>query len=256
MELHNAIQAILFYQAEPMSIGRLAKLLKRSEEDVRTALLRLRAMLTGTGLSLVENGSDVLLATSPDASSLIAEITKEELSKELSKAALETLAIVLYKGPVTRAEIDYVRGVNSNFILRNLQVRGLVEKVDNPNDQRSFLYKATFQLLQFMGVTRIEDLPEFEASISQLAAFVSTKEEEEKVEGVKEEIKPEDELAEKATGLEEGALDTAPERDELTLELEADLSEEDEAGDGYDDAALQAHREEDKQDEQGEPLGL
>ncbi len=249
MELHYAIQAILFYQAEPMTIARLSKLLKRNEEEVRASLVVLRESLLGTGLSLVENGNEVILGTSPDASSLIAEITKEELSKELSKSSLETLAIVLYKGPITRAEIDYIRGVNSNFILRNLQVRGLVEKVDNPQDQRSYLYKATFQLLEYMGVTRIEDLPEFGTTMTQLSSFIASKEEEEKSEGVTPETKEDESSASVATGLEEVALDAIPEDDELTRELEADISEEDEAGEGYDDDALSGHTEQERQSE-------
>jgi segregation and condensation protein B len=75
---------------------------------------------------------------------------------------LETISIIAYKGPVSRAEIDYIRGVQSNFILRNLQIRGLVEKITNEKDHRSFLYRPTFELLQFLGVSRIEDLPEYD----------------------------------------------------------------------------------------------
>lgn len=243
MELKHSIQAILFYQAEPISIGRLSKLLKRSEDDIRVALVQLREQIEGTGLSLVENGAEVMLGTSPLASSLIAEITKEELSKELSKAALETLAIVLYKGPITRAEIDYVRGVNSNFILRNLQVRGLVEKVDNPTDQRSYLYKPTFELLKFMGVTRLEDLPEYAGTMDQLAAFIASKEEEEKPEPKTEAetaAQRDEEGADDATGLEEVVIS------ETEIELEADIHDEDEAGEGYDDAELVARREQDE----------
>lgn len=242
MELRHKIQAILFYQAEPMSIGRLSKLLKHNEGEVRDALLKLREEIEGTGVSLVENGNEVMLGTSPSASSLIAEITKEELSKELSKAALETLAIVLYKGPLTRSEIDYVRGVNSNFILRNLQVRGLVEKVDNPRDSRSYLYKPTFQLLEYMGVTRREELPEYSETLVQLETFMSAKVEEDKPEQ-NEETKTEGTDDDTATGLEEGALSEA----EIEQELDADIADEDQAGEAYDDAELIARREEDKQ---------
>lgn len=247
MELQYSIQAILFYQAEPMSIGRLSKLLKHSEEDIHSAINKLRDELQGSGLSLVENGNEVMLGTSPAASSLIAEITKEELSKELSKAALETLAIVLYKGPITRAEIDYIRGVNSNFILRNLQVRGLVEKIDNPADQRSYLYKPTFQLLEFLGVTRLEDLPEYAGTSEQLASFIASKEEEEKTE-TKETSAAEKEEEDKAdaTGLEEGTLNES----EIEAELDADIADENEAGGAYDDAELVARREEDEQQNQ------
>lgn len=86
---------------------------------------------------------------------------KEELSKDLSKASLETITIILYKNGATRSEIDYIRGVNSSFILRNLAIRGLVEKVPSPDDSRKITYRPTFDLLSYMGVTRIEEIKEF-----------------------------------------------------------------------------------------------
>jgi len=85
------------------------------------------------------------------------------------------LSIIIYKGPISRAEIDYIRGVQSNFIIRNLSIRGLIEKVINPKDARSFLYKPTFDLLQYLGVAKIEEMPEFEAVKVQLDDFEKSK---------------------------------------------------------------------------------
>jgi segregation and condensation protein B len=228
MELAKALSAILFYQAEPMTVKRLAGLLKCTEEDIRSALGATEASLAATGLRLIRNGDEVTLGTDRAAGTLIEAITKEELSRDLSKAALETLAIVLYKGPVTRGEIDYVRGVNSTFILRNLLIRGLVEKVDNPKDQRSFLYKPTFALLEYMGVSRVEDLPDHTTTLATLAGFIVTKEEETK-------------QAEGETVEEEVVMPA----DDTTLEEEADVVEIDEAGKNFDDPELETHREED-----------
>jgi segregation and condensation protein B len=228
MELAKALSAILFYQAEPMTIKRLAVLLKCSESDIENALNTTEASLSGTGLRLIRNDNEVTLGTAPEAGTLIEEITKEELSKDLSKAALETLAIVLYKGPITRGEIDYVRGVNSTFILRNLLIRGLVEKIDNPNDQRSFLYKPTFALLEYMGVARVEDLPEHATTLATLAGFIATKEE---VKQAETEEAPEEKVT--------------PVDDDTTPEEEADVVEIDETGKNFDDPLLEAHREAD-----------
>ena len=215
MNLSNLIESILFYQAEPLSIKRLGDLLKKSEEEINSALDQLEEQLSTTGIRLLRNGNEVTLATSPESGTLIEAMTKEELSRDLSKASLETLAIVLYKGPITRAEIDYIRGVNSTFILRNLLIRGLVEKVDNPNDQRSFLYKPTFTLLEHMGITKTEDLPEYTETVEALLQFVAQKEEE------KNEHAEEKPLAQ-----------------EDTLEIEANILEEDDAGMNYDDEEL------------------
>jgi chromosome segregation and condensation protein ScpB len=78
------------------------------------------------------------LGTVPEASELIEKIIKDELTRELGKSSLETLTIILYKSPIAKPEIDYIRGVNSNYILRNLLVRGLVEKISNPKDQNEW----------------------------------------------------------------------------------------------------------------------
>jgi len=87
---------------------------------------------------------------------------KEELNKELSKASLETLSIILYKNGVGRSLIDYIRGVNSSFTLRALSIRGLIEKSIDKEDSRRYIYKPTFELLSFMGVKSVEELPDYE----------------------------------------------------------------------------------------------
>lgn len=243
MELANLIEAILFYQAEPLKVVRLASLTKKNEGEVRDALKVLEEKLSDTGLRLLTNGEEVTLGTSPDAGATIEAITKEELSKELSKASLETLAIVLYKGPVTRAEIDYIRGVNSTFILRNLLIRGLVEKVDNPLDQRSFLYKPTFSLLEHMGVTKIEDLPGYSQSQAALSEFLTSHIAE--VNDARGEVKDDSEggtLLESEPDVPESTDDT----EDPMSDVMADVREEDEAGGNFDDAELQEHKEQDQ----------
>lgn len=236
MELPRAIVAILFYAAEPTSVARLAKLLKCPEGDIRSAFTTIDAVLAATGLCLVQNGDEVALATAPEAGVLIEEITKEELSRELSKAALETLAIVLYKGPITRGEIDYIRGVNSTFILRNLQVRGLVERVENPADQRSFLYKPTFRLLEYMGVSRVEELPQYHESLATLASFVAERTGEEDG-STAEGGAPDGGLPSMADGNEENGA---------SADAEADIGEEDLAGPNFDDGVLRDHHDEER----------
>jgi segregation and condensation protein B len=171
--LSSQIEAVLFYKAEPLSVKRLAQIFKKDEKEIKNALRELREELTarGRGLSLVEWEDEVTLGTSKDVSSLIETLTKEELVKDLGKAGLETLSIILYQGPLSRAEIDYIRGVNSNFILRNLLVRGLIERVDNPKDQRSFHYKPTLELISHLGLSQITDLPDYEAVRKDIESF-------------------------------------------------------------------------------------
>jgi segregation and condensation protein B len=171
MTLDAKIEAVLFWKAEPTSVKKLAGILEVNEDEVRASIAVLKTSLQNRGLTLVELEDEVTLGTSKDVSPLIEKLTKEELVKDLGKAGLETLSIVLYQGPLTRAEIDYIRGVNSQFILRNLLVRGLVEKVENPSDRRGFLYKPSFDLLSHIGISKISDLPDYETVRKNIEAF-------------------------------------------------------------------------------------
>ncbi|MBI2046203.1 MAG: SMC-Scp complex subunit ScpB [Parcubacteria group bacterium] len=169
--LDAKIEAILFFKSEPMSVSALSKILHAEEHAIRAALETLKERLQGRGVALLSKDDEVSLATTHEASALIEAIMKDELSRDLGKAGLETLSAILYQGPLTRAELDYIRGVNSTFILRNLLIRGLIEKIPNPKDQRSFLYRPTFELLSHLGISKIEDLPEYDAVQSEIAAF-------------------------------------------------------------------------------------
>jgi len=171
LPLRAQLEAVLFFKAEPLSIKRLGQILKKDEDEVKMAIKELADDLRGTGLTLIEWEDEVTIGTSKDAAELIESITKEELTKDLGKAGLETLSIILYQGPLSRAEIDYVRGVNSQFVLRNLLVRGLIERVENPKDQRSFLYKPTLELISYLGISKITDLPDYESVRSDIDVF-------------------------------------------------------------------------------------
>jgi segregation and condensation protein B len=172
MTLDAQIEAILFFKGEPVTIKKLAELLSVREETINEALTILEEKLNGRGLTLMKNDGQVMLGTTKEASEIIDSIKKDELSRDLGKAGVETLSIVLYQGPISRPDIDYIRGVNSSFILRNLMVRGLVERVANPNDSRGYLYKPTFDLLAHLGVSSVGELPEFETMKEKVANFV------------------------------------------------------------------------------------
>ncbi len=162
MTIDAQIEAILFFKAEPIKTMKLAELLGVNEEIIREGISSLSGKLEGRGVALLVKDDEVSLATVADAGDIIEKMVKDELHRDLGKGAIETLTIILYKGPIQKSEIDFIRGVNSNFILRNLLVRGLVEKIPHPTDQRSFLYRPTFDLLAYLGINKIEDLPEFE----------------------------------------------------------------------------------------------
>jgi len=181
MNLSAKIEAILFFKSEPVEKSWLAKTLAVSLDSIETALNQLKSNLENRGLALLEKENSVMLGTAPDLSSLIEALIKEELNRDLGKAGLETLAIVLYEGPVSRPEIDYIRGVNSSFILRNLLVRGLVERLPKPDDARTFIYRPTFDLLRYLAVAKVGDLPDYELIRQELLTFKNRGEETESI---------------------------------------------------------------------------
>jgi segregation and condensation protein B len=183
MNLAAQIEAILFWKAEPVPTRKLAQLLDTDVKSIKAGLEELENALKGRGVTLVQTEDDVMLGTAKDLSPLIEKLTKEELTRDLGKAGLETLSIVLYQGPISRANIDYIRGVNSQFILRSLLIRGLVERVDNPKDARSFLYKPTLDLLSHLGISKITELPEYEQVRKEIEGFKAATEEEQKPPG-------------------------------------------------------------------------
>src|SRR3989338_6453172 len=161
MNLEQKIEAILFWKGEPISRKKLTEILKLEETEINDGIEKLKENLKDRGIVLLETEKEITRGTASELSSLIENLQKEELNKDLSKASLETLSIILYKNGVSRAEIDYIRGVNSSFTLRALSIRGLVERIPDPKDQRRFIYRPSFDLLSFLGIKSVEELPEY-----------------------------------------------------------------------------------------------
>lgn len=163
--LAQSIQAVLFATSEPMSINSLATRLDTNKEAIAIALVELSQSLEGHGIMLVEQGGTVTLSTRPDQSSLIESIRKDEISKELSKASAETLAIIAYTPGVNKSQIEFIRGVNASYTIRSLSMRGLIE---SKNEGRSVSYYPTIELLQSFGISTIEGLPEYAETKSKI----------------------------------------------------------------------------------------
>jgi segregation and condensation protein B len=165
------IQAFLFTEGGSLSLRRLASLMSMKEPQLKAALDELSKALEGGGLSLVRTETEVSLATAPQVSEAVRAAYKSDLEKDIGDAGLEVLAIVLYRGPSTRAQIDYIRGVNTSSTLRTLLSRGLLERTGNPEDGREYLYRATAELLAYLGVRELKELPEHEKIAAEIAAF-------------------------------------------------------------------------------------
>lgn len=174
------IEALLLFKNEAVSYKELSKTLEVSLDEIKESIKEISKIYENRGVVLVDDGESVTFGTHPLASELITKLEKEELSREIGRAGLETLAIVLYKGPVSRREIDHIRGVNSSYILRNLMIRGLVERLDQGTEGggRSFSYKPTLELLRHLGVKNKEELPEYGTAFAKMEQFIKTSEEE------------------------------------------------------------------------------
>lgn len=160
MELDQKIEALLFSEGA-LRKRDIASLLGEYVDNVEKSLEVLKGKLSNRGVQLVERDDEIMLGTRSEFGKILEGLRKEELEKELSKAKLETLSIILYKKNVSKDEIDYIRGVNSNFILKNLILRGFIEKKPYKGDRRKYIYIPSMDLLSYLGVSRVEDLPEF-----------------------------------------------------------------------------------------------
>lgn len=161
--LEQKIESLLFFKNEPLSYTWLSKVLETPKEVIKETISKMSSYYENRGISIVTTEDSAALMTSESAQELIASITHAKEERELSKQALETLSIIVYKGKATKPEVDYIRGVNSVFILRNLLMRGLITKKQNTLDKRSPYYVPTHDLLSFLGITNLDNLPGSEA---------------------------------------------------------------------------------------------
>ena len=174
MDLNSKIGSILFFRGEPMQIKKLAEILSASKREIIKGIEELEKKFDGSGITIIRAEDDVMLGTSKENCEIIEKIRKEELTRNLGKAGLETMTIILYMSPITKSRVDYIRGVNSSTILRNLMVRGIVKRTENPKNRRTYLYIPTVNALAHIGVNAVKDLPEHETIQKSIAEFEET----------------------------------------------------------------------------------
>lgn len=164
MNAVSQIEGLLFAAGHPIAVKKLAEILSPlSVSDIESFLKELAGSYekNNRGLRLVFLENKVQLVAAPDSLNVIKNLVKSEFEEDLSPAALETLAIIAYKGAQSRAEIENLRGVNCSFILQSLSLRGLIERKNNPIDNRYYVYNITFDFLKYLGLSRLEDLPKY-----------------------------------------------------------------------------------------------
>jgi len=171
MPLDILIEGLLFYKATPIKKSSLLKQFSVEPEGLAQAISKLATRLEPGALSLIETDTEIQLVTAPAMAPFIEEMQKADIKRDIGKAGAETLAIILYRGSVARAEIDRIRGVNSSFILRNLMIRGLIERTPTKVGN-GFTFSITPALLSKLGVTNTQNLTDFARITDALASFV------------------------------------------------------------------------------------
>lgn len=158
------LEALLFASPQPVTLKALSETLVLSLDETEAALQELELRLSGGGLRLQRNRGRVQIVSAPEAAPWVERLLGLEVNLRFTQAAMETLAIVAYAQPVTRPQIEAIRGVNSDSTLRTLLAAGLVEEVGRAESVgRPILYGTTFEFLQQFGLQRPEDLPPLES---------------------------------------------------------------------------------------------
>lgn len=161
-KIKSQILSILFVASKPVNIKELVDTLDITEDETREAISELVSENQNSGVILLAHNNRLQLSSNPDNSPAVKKFLSLELREKLTDAALETLAIIVYKQPVSKAEIENIRGVNSQYSLRHLLIRGLIEKVASTSDRRMQLYKTTLEFMQHLGIKDMKELPDFE----------------------------------------------------------------------------------------------
>jgi segregation and condensation protein B len=163
-QVESLLESLLFVADAPVAVSQLARVLEVEVKCIEEALERLRVEYSQRGLRVQRRGERVQVVTAPDAAPYIERFLGLQLSGKLSTAALETLAIIAYQQPVTRAQIEGVRGVNCDGVLRTLARKGLIEETGRLEQAgRPILYGTTFEFLQYFGLQDLAELPPLES---------------------------------------------------------------------------------------------
>jgi len=160
----SVIESLLFVSGDPVKISKLEKITKATNEEIEEVMKALseRYFSEEQGMILIRKEDEIQMVTNPDCSEFAEKLIKRELQESLSPAALEVISIIAYRDLITRVGIEAIRGVNCSYTLRNLLMRGLIEREGNPQDSRGYVYKISFEFMKKMGLNDVTKLPDYE----------------------------------------------------------------------------------------------
>jgi segregation and condensation protein B len=163
MSLKSQAESLLFVSLKPLSVKELAAATNAKAKELEEALEELTADYAagGRGLAIIKNNGQYQLTTAAENAALVQEFLKDETSGELSQPSLEALTIIAYRGPISKLELERIRGVNCSLIIRNLLLRGLVEEKFEKSKNENY-YTVTHDFVRFLGLGSIGELPDYE----------------------------------------------------------------------------------------------
>src|ERR1700733_11702959 len=161
-DLRACLEAIMLVADEPVPDVVIAQVLELPREEIAAALSQLAASYTaeGRGFDLREVAGGWRFYTSEECAPVVERFVRDGQEVRLTQAALETLAVVAYRQPVSRARVSAVRGVNCDGVMRTLTLRGLVEEAGTDPETTAILYRTTSYFLERLGLASLEDLPD------------------------------------------------------------------------------------------------
>lgn len=158
INLQQTLESVLFAYGEPINVKKLAQTTARSAGEITLALENLKKSLAGRGIKLINKDDNYQLVADKSSASYIEKLVQNEMKEELTPASLEVLAIAAYRGPITKNGIEALRGVNSGYALRNLTMRGLIEKNEAA---KPYLFNISLTALRKLGLAKTEELPRY-----------------------------------------------------------------------------------------------
>ncbi len=160
---------ILLYEGGSLKKEEIAKILGTEKQEIESNILEVQNLLAVLDLKLIQNATSLEISLSEEINSLINKQKIEELKSDLSESALQTLGVILYRNKTTKAEIDFVRGVDSGRSIKNLLMRGIVEKIEEKNKK---YYTPTTETLRYLNLENIEQIPEYEEVSGKLKKLI------------------------------------------------------------------------------------
>jgi len=160
---------ILLYEGGSMKKEDLAKFLNIDKKEIEENISEMENLLSNLKLKLIKNQTSLEISLSDEINSLINKNKIEELKTELSESALQTLAVVIYRNKATKAEIDFVRGVDSGRSIKNLLTRGIIEKLEEKNKK---YYIPTTETLRYLNIENIENIQDYQEISQKLKTLI------------------------------------------------------------------------------------